>query len=378
MSVKYNIDDITLTSITINGVSNAFKKLIENDQTINDTICNNIDVWECKWFNNNKMSGYPRGTAVWVNTEDVDQFIRSRYDDIEQYILKSQYDIIYSTISSNTTETIKLFRNVCLGTNGYKQLYYLGDVTQCAQIKVSLSDDNKELPSNPDYWSDSFRLSSEIAYEKEISVKTDNNINKLLEYHVNNYHLSGVTVSELTSQYLLNDFSNISKKQEYQTHSINGRNNIETGFDTIIKNVRVTNTNSKESRWFRLWSSGLLEHGGIISANSDELVSINLNWKYDNLSALIYDYPRNDKKLYADDYTISGNVEINPQNIGPQLTYNVMVSPICTTGDVNYNPIEVINIVNGGFQFVNNGSNCMYSYYTSGYVTALTLNRYLV
>jgi hypothetical protein len=45
---------------------------MENDNEILRNVGSDINVWECKWYNNNKISGYPKGHAVWVNTESVE------------------------------------------------------------------------------------------------------------------------------------------------------------------------------------------------------------------------------------------------------------------------------------------------------------------
>lgn len=378
--LKYNINEVIPDDITINSISQSFKRIMENDNEILRNVGSDINVWECKWYNNNKISGYPKGHAVWVNTENVEQFVRNKYNDIEQYILNSQYVGLYSNISSNTNLTLRFFKDVCQGTNGYEQLYYLGDIEQPTQIRVSLVDNNKELPSNSLYWADSFRLSSENGYKTEITKKATENISNLIDSHIANYHLSGMTANQLTSTYLKTDFSNISQNQKYKTHSIRGRKNIDQGFDSIIKHIYVTKSNEK--LWFKLWSSGLLEHGGIIKKNSTEkYISINLNWEYDGKKAPVYDYQIIYDGFYGEDFRLKPNGEdlvINSQNLGQQMTYNVLVSPLINT-DIctEANPVEVINITNSGFQIVHNSVNEVYSYYTSGYITPLSLSKYI-
>lgn len=64
-----------------------------------------------------------------------------------------------------------MFKNVCSGTNGYKRLYYLGNIISCAQLRISLSSDNKDLPTE-NSWRDVLRLSSVQAYKDIILDKT--------------------------------------------------------------------------------------------------------------------------------------------------------------------------------------------------------------
>lgn len=66
------------------------------------------------------------------------------------------------------------------------------------------------------------------------------------------------------------------------------------------------------SKWFRLWSSGLLEHGGYIKAEhtGDYLVKIPFDWEFKkkktidgkeqivSFSAPIYNYPTTEFSFY--------------------------------------------------------------------------------
>ena len=125
----------------------------------------------CKWYNDDKIPGYQVGAAVWLGTEDPEQFVKSRFDEIEHTVLNSQYRGEYIQISSQTDKVMEMFLNICNGENGYKRLYYLGDITQHAQVRVCISatdpntNTNYDLPSE-NTWRDSFRLSSEQDYKE--------------------------------------------------------------------------------------------------------------------------------------------------------------------------------------------------------------------
>ena len=99
-------------------------------------------------------------------------------------------------------------------------------------------------------------------------------------------------MKELTSTYLLNDFSNISLKQKTQTHNIKNRSQTMNGFDKIMMFVERNDANG--TQWFRLWSSGYLEHGGRLTC-SGSTITVNLGWTYSiggtEKNSVIYDYP---------------------------------------------------------------------------------------
>ena len=83
MSLRYpHFEDIKLRAggkITLNALNTAFKKLIENDNSLIPENSILPKIWECKWFNDSNVKGYSKGEAVWVNTEPLDEFTASRY-----------------------------------------------------------------------------------------------------------------------------------------------------------------------------------------------------------------------------------------------------------------------------------------------------------
>lgn len=144
----------------MNGINVAFKRLTENDRSILKSQEDKPELWTCKWYNDNAISGYSKGALVWMNTEDVNQYITKNSTEIEKYILESEYGSEYRSISSDVTEVQQMFLNICDGRNGYRRLYYFGDLKDQTQIRISLSANNKELPTNDEWWTDAFRLSS--------------------------------------------------------------------------------------------------------------------------------------------------------------------------------------------------------------------------
>lgn len=119
-----------------------------------------------------------------------------------------------------------------------------------------------------------------------------------------------MTVNEITSNYLLSDFSNVSQKQSLTTHNIWNRGEELVGFDKIL--LFVEKNDSDGTRWFRLWSSGFLEHGGQLSVTgSPDCVSVNLSWNYNSSDkSVVYDYQNGYDGVYASGEKLSvGNSE---------------------------------------------------------------------
>ena len=209
-----------------------------------------------------------------------------------------------------------------------------------------------------------------------------------------------MSVAELTSKYLLNDFSNISLKQQVQTHNVRNRGDKTEGFDCV--RIFAESNIGGNYRWFRLWNSGYLEHGGRLTCE-DSVISVNFDWEYDvqekddngaviidpstgqpkvtRMKSVVYDYPVQVDGMYAMDKElwVQGQKQnINPLNVGSQMTYSVYVTPIATSiGQLKNINVEIFNVGNGGFQFSNeNGKVSSFSYNAFGFVTITSLMKW--
>jgi hypothetical protein len=63
-------------------------------------------------------------------------------------------------------------------------LYYIGELSAPTQMRISLIDNNKNLPSDSDTWADVFRLSSVESYEKIINDSSLSVIDKSISSHI--------------------------------------------------------------------------------------------------------------------------------------------------------------------------------------------------
>ena len=59
MGLKYtDLEQVKNEYVSINGVTNSYHKLVENDERLVTTFQNKPGVWECKWFNDDSVPGY--------------------------------------------------------------------------------------------------------------------------------------------------------------------------------------------------------------------------------------------------------------------------------------------------------------------------------
>ena len=145
------------------------------------------------------------------------------------------------------------------------------------------------------------------------------------------YHLSGVReywaeitdgLTSLGDHYALNDMTNVNGAYDFE--NLKGVTN--TGFDYVVcfhcAKFRLP-SGSETIKWFRMWNSGFLEHGGIVwpeyPVAGDELVcrdssgnpvqyKVNLAWTDNGITAPVYTYSTSGGGFYADDVSLdTGN-----------------------------------------------------------------------
>lgn len=91
------------------------------------------------------------GDAVWINCYSEVDFVRSKWNDIEDYVSQNgnlQTEYLDVKQSGQTDKMMEFFRKVVRGHGGNQPLYYLGDLNKPIQIRISLVDDNTYPPSD--------------------------------------------------------------------------------------------------------------------------------------------------------------------------------------------------------------------------------------
>lgn len=394
---SYNTDLLDDSNqIDIRSLNRTFRNLLLNDNA-NIVTGNNIPgLWEQRWYNdrNNTDLYYKKGDAVWINTENIDDVIRKRQSDLYAYssgnaLLRKQLDKFLE--DEDMSSYFTLLREFAIGkTDKLKgMIFWLGDLTENAQVRISKIDNNIEYPDNDDAWEDFIWNKT----DEEISLSVYNLHNTLqnntLSSHLKQYHLydTDIKVNTLSNTYLLNDFSNIDGKQSFKSHYWY-ENNIQ-GFDHI-KIFQSKKTGNGLVRWYRLWDSGYLEHGGIIDINNPMngdkynqqayTYTVNLYWNQSNgQKSIIYDYPSqgliqfyNREQKYKSGYS---EVMIPESYIGNTYRYNVSITPICDNikpySNLSYNIYDAIDVCfmnNTDFSFVVPNLNCTkFIYSVKGY-----------
>lgn len=285
-------------------MNRRFDVLRKNDILINNLFSNSIGIWECSWYYDSSIKGYSIGDAVWINTEDPDEFVKSRavlikhYTDFNSQILNKlpDFDPKDDTIVNQYKDAMSGYTDVNLGKNVVlPPIFDIGDFSKPIQIAISLKNNNKGLLTDQKSWKKLFVDSDED--EKKIRKIIDEKENFTLERHLHDYHLSG---QEETVKAKLSDYINVPTNTLYYTTFPSGwQSNYDEnrtlpnyGTDYVKYRIRKPYTlNEKISQYqcVRYWNSGMIEHYGIIATNNEMFVHqdknefwIPFNWKIAN------------------------------------------------------------------------------------------------
>lgn len=348
-------DDLLISSTDVMSYTNiekTFVKLLENDKYMSfDNVFPSI--WECKWFNDENVDGYKKGDFFWYNTEDYLEFIDRKYNDIYNYAINNIYlNSIIKPYNRNDSEIVELYKKVI---DGYKvsenltlpKLYCLGDIKKSSQIRISKIDNNKYPLDDDNYYKDYFLDNDEII--SEIKSEIEGTIDKIIQTHLNDYHLysdrNKEYIKNIDNLYISKDLNNISSEvvspYTLASESIKDVNTFDFISAFVIKNDDI---HENETRWFRLWKTGELEHGGIVKIDDEDIrkgfKTINFDWVTENnsktISAPVFTYFVDNNNNYGIFDTLDNANKIENQNsITLKSRYVIQITPI-----INYEKTE--------------------------------------
>ena len=354
-------DDIKLEivkSLNSSILNNAFKKLYSNDNEIVPANDYTPNIWENKWYNDEVIPGYPKGYCVWRNAyTNISSFLSS-YGDLvydyaksnsllETYLLSSWTQLsnafhdnlplmeiwrqrYYNVISGYSKEVSSWYEGIPpRKKTKWEQLLpplfdygpYSGKDNLRVELYVSLQDDNKEMLSNSNAWSNVV-LSSQAEYEKFIKTEVD----ILFAEHLKNYHLDGsLTPSEINDILLASNLSNFAIEDVQNTIEVKDHDAYMNtdGFDYVVDfkrfaqqagNSLAPGKNFYLYRWYRLWNSGFLEHGGVVRCNpipsadyevsnpDNYIVKVDLTWGLGDKATAVYNYDETSGNYFGETY----------------------------------------------------------------------------
>lgn len=234
-----------------------------------------------------------------------------------------------------------------------------------------------------------------------------------MDAHLKEYHLSGIGAAwydnkkqvqyQLSDMCLHNTLSNLTGEQQYVASK---ELVVGTGFDWVVKYFHSRFNSGATCKWFRVWNSGLVEHGGIISADSgcagkmgDSLVypdesgtptcyKVCLNWTANGVQAPSFKYGTAAGGFYTNDtkFDLGDGYDMQLDGIGKSVNgenrYTVQLTPV-SESSVPYSTMrpvsnkrcgyyyatkEVFGMKNDSFCFVLTPGCRLYSYYATGFV----------
>ena len=420
-----NIKSTKVDAVDKAQLDSAAEVMVQNDNHLLPQSNLKPSIWCCKWYNtvldktNRSQYCYDKGDMVWLNTEDLEEFALANKDYICSVAKKNSVlaPLLARAESGGTTEMVEFLKDVVsgkvTGNSSKLPLYCIGDILQPAKIRVSLSASNDHLPTDNAWWRDFFVDTDSSKLSKQLENKFYQLLSSYYETHMKQYHLSGIQdwwrdqnngVSQtLSSQCLLKDFSNVTDVQEYSP----APGTTDSGFDYVVYYYHKSYGDGKTCKWFRVWKSGYLEHGGVVK-NDEDMASqmedtlayespitmkhncyeVNLAWKYNNdtATAPTYTYPTALTGFYYDDFDLDfgDGAPLPQERVGLQLSpdsrYSVQVTPLLDSWKEPYSTLhttrrnakwymsrEVNTICNGSFRFILDDDVDYYSYKVSGF-----------
>lgn len=181
------------------------------------------------------------------------------------------------------------------------------------ELYISKVNDNKSYLSDTAAWQ-SLVLSDENSLSAFISAEVD----AIFSQHMKDYHFGGnLSRDEIDQVLLKNDMSNFDIDAVQNTINVAQHDQFinSDGFDYVVDYKRswvsadiIESKATQLYRWYRLWNSGRLEHGGIVKCNplpssvqktSDPYIFVNLKWENSNP---VYNYDEVSSQNYGTQY----------------------------------------------------------------------------
>ena len=294
-------------------LNKKFRFLLDNDLIINESFANGIGIWQCTWYYDSSLRGYSIGDAVWLNTEDPLDFVKSHaatiknYTDLNSSIINKlpDFDENNSEIISKYLAALSGYTDPNLGRNiVLPPIFDIGDFTKPIQIAISLKNNNKSLISDSSSWKKLFVDTDEN--EEEIRKTIDNKEAYVLSAHLSNYHLLG---HEAAAEKLLTNYMDAPSinyvytglPSNYYYNYSETRNKPIYGADYVTYSIRkpyVLSGIVSQYQACRYWKSGMLEHFGTIATDNEFFFSgdkkdfvIPFNWQIadDDSEAKVFD-----------------------------------------------------------------------------------------
>ena len=418
------IEEPKITTISQQQLNAAVSMMVKNDKKLLPNTGYAPKIWECTWYNspvgshNVESYGYSKGDAVWINTEDLDEFTKHNAEHIREVIAgNSKLKTKYEAIAGNEKTELEFMKKVVcgdvVGSSTSQPLYYLGSLLEPVKLKVSVVDNNIDLPTDSsEKWKDFFNNQDPIEFSEKLNTEFERLLSSFMNQHMLEYHLSGMSqywndkygqTRQLEDLYLKKTLDNVSLFQEFGNTP--GEDN--WGFDYVIhfcKKPFESSDGTKSFKWFRVWRSGYLEHGGIVyndqkiaSAMGDSfecdnrLYRVNLTWAINRTkTAPSFKYSAAPTGFYFEDNKISLSgtqyaLDTLGRHVSEQDRYQIQVTPILgnasqvtpystmhvdtLTQSVHYMSRDVINLANDSFCFVLDPDIQQYSYYVAGFVS---------
>lgn len=365
----------------VQQLNRVVEKLVANDVAMTVESSKAPGIWQYRWRSG--QNGYAKNEAVWINSDTTNDVIANYRDEIEDFI-KNSYEL--RELCAKAQDQNEFYRRIVEGTavHGLSALFWTGDVTKKAQVRMSKIDNNNTYPDSDD-WEDFFQMDDDATSTGLILSCLSGMLDARLSAHAAEYHQNFNQYDP--DDYIEKSVSAISGipsdgMQQYFDHTYT----IETRGIDYVSDQRFWKdaSDGKVKKWFRRWNSGYLEFGGVEKRGLGEK-SHRAEFAPPGIDGWpSFNYPDEGGKFYQSRYGNCPELGLSEiqTRIRGNLRYGVSVTPFTTEQAHSYRrPLnedgrryvsrDVFGMDNGGFSFVCDEGCAYYSYYASGFSTKI-------
>lgn len=288
-----NTEDICIRENEMLGLDAMNKRIVQllsNDYSLFQDIPIENKIWECRWYADSTRPGYSKGDYIFLNTISTPDFVRKNATMIKEYIdLNSNIQNKLPEFDIYDEEVFNQYLNAVSGyvnQNGFIEnpLFYIGDNTKHLQIKVSLIDDNKEVPNlSSKTWQDILIEDDSYLISNYVFRTIEDVLNDVLQEHIENddHDFEDILILDKNTDYSLQKLPD-NFYMQYTGNEISS-----VGVDYVLYTV-IKPFNTREYQGVRYWHSGKLEHFGCIKTDNrrftstmdSNLIQIPFNWEF--------------------------------------------------------------------------------------------------
>ena len=275
---------------------------------------------------------------------------------------------------------MKFLEDVVTGnaSSNVSALYFLGDIEDDVQIRVSTTSNNKSYPDNDECWKDFYDLDNTSEKNTALLLNAvSSDMLSSLEQHAREYHMPEIEPSQASIWLQSQGFF---KRDSFDPDSVKTQKFFDHNFCQLMQgfDYAVSFKHSGTS-WCRVWRSGYVEQGGFVENDGSGMIKVSFLEPYNYPNGVMFYQSGFDQFADEDHSKVASSMSQSRR-------YSAFVTPVKNTdasnaypdakvydGEIVYASVDIANMTNTSFSFVNVDAEkkvySKYSWHACGYRT---------